>query len=138
VSATRRILATSGGFVAGATQRTIRPGQMLLDALALTGKVRPRVCLVLTASGDDAAYYAMTYEALNAVGCDVTEMKLFVQPSGDPHERLGGSDLVWVGGAPSPTCWPCGRCTGSTRPPRAAYESGVIMAGVSAGSSAGM
>jgi len=43
-------------------------------------------------------YYAMSYEAFNAAGCDVTELKLFTQPSADPEERLCGSDLVWVGG----------------------------------------
>ena len=48
---------------------------MLLDALVLTGATRPRVCLVLTASGDDAGYYAQSYEAFNAAGCDVTELK---------------------------------------------------------------
>ena len=47
---------------------------MLLDALTLTGKTRPRVCLVLTASGDPADYYALSYEAFNAAGCDVTQL----------------------------------------------------------------
>ena len=53
---------------------------MLLDALAATGKTRPRVCLVLTASGDPADYYAISYEAFNAAGCDVTQFKVFPQP----------------------------------------------------------
>ena len=39
--AIRRILATSGGFVAGPVQQSVRVGQMLLDALALTEPAVP-------------------------------------------------------------------------------------------------
>jgi peptidase E len=132
--AIRRILATSGGFVPGPVQQTVRVGQMLLDALALTGATRPRVCLVLTASGDDIRYYAMLYEAFNAIGCDVTELKLFLQPSGDPEERLGGSDLVWVGGGSVANLLALWELHGVSAAMRSAWESGVIMGGVSAGS----
>ena len=65
----------------GPVQQSARLGQMLLDALTLTGKTRPRVCLVLTASGDPADYYALSYEAVNAAGCEVTQLKLVPQPS---------------------------------------------------------
>ena len=131
---TARILATSGGFVAGPVQQSVRLGEMLLDALARTGKPRPRVCLMLTASGDDPHYYAMLYEAFNAAGCDVTELKLFPQPSSDPVERVGGSDLVWVGGgsvANLLALWDLHRVGPALW---AAWESGVILGGVSAGS----
>jgi peptidase E len=77
---------------------SLRVGPTLLKALELTKKERPRVCLVLTASGDESLYYSMSYEALNAAGCDVTELKLFPQPSADPRERLLSSDVIWVGG----------------------------------------
>src|ERR1700722_16091890 len=132
--AIRRILATSGGFVAGPVQQSVRVGQMLLDALALTGASRPRVCLVLTASGDDVRYYAMLYEAFNAVGCDVTELKLFLQPSGDPDERLGGSDLVWVGGGSVANLLALWELPGGGAARGSAWGSGVFMSGVSAGS----
>ena len=131
---TRRILATSGGFVAGPVQQSVRVGRMVLDALGSTGKIRPRVCLVLTASGDDARYYAALYEAFNTAGCDVCEFKVFPQPSGDPTEILGGSDLVWVGGgsvANLLALWDLHQVSPAMRD---AWESGVIMSGVSAGS----
>ena len=132
--ATPRILATSGGFVAGPVQQSIRLGAMLLDALAMTSKVRPRVCLVLTASGDPSNYYAMSYEAFNAAGCDVTELKLFPQPSADPEERLGSSDLVWVGGGSVANLLALWRLHGVDEAMRLAWEQGVILSGVSAGS----
>ncbi len=107
---------------------------MLLDALARTGKTRPRVCLVLTASGDAANYYAMSYEALNSVGCDVTELKVFPQPSANPEERLCGSDLLWVGGGSVANLLSLWRLHGVDIAMRAAWENGVILGGVSAGS----
>jgi peptidase E len=107
---------------------------MLLDALAKTGKTRPRVCLVLTATGDDAAYYALLYEAFNSAGCDVTELKLFVQPSAPPEERLVGSDLVWVGGGSVANLLALWELHHVGSAMRAAWESGTIMSGVSAGS----
>lgn len=109
-------------------------GQMVLDALTMTAKTRPRVCLLETASGDPASSYALSYEAFNAVGCDVTQMRVFPQPSADPSERLGGSDLVWVGGGSTANLLALWRLHGIDRAMREAWESGVILAGVSAGS----
>jgi len=131
---TKRILATSGGFVPGPVQQSARLGTMLLDALAATGKTRPRVCLVLTASGDPADYYAISYEAFNAAGCDVTHLKLFPQPSADPIERLTGSDLVWVGGGSVANLLALWKLHGVDTAMREAWEKGVILGGVSAGS----
>ena len=107
---------------------------MLLDALAATGKTRPRVCLVLTASGDPADYYWICYEAFNAAGCDVTELKLFPQPSDSPEARLNSADLVWVGGgsvANLLALWDLHQVGPAMR---SAWENGVILGGVSAGS----
>ena len=131
---TPRILATSGGFVAGPVQQSVRLGAMVLDALAMTARVRPRVCLVYTASGDSSNYYAMSYEAFNAAGCDVTELKLFPQPSANVDERLGTSDLIWVGGGSVANLLALWRLHGVDVAMRAAWEQGVILAGVSAGS----
>ncbi|MFI5036531.1 MAG: Type 1 glutamine amidotransferase-like domain-containing protein [Acidimicrobiales bacterium] len=131
---TRRILATSGGYVAGPVQMSYRLGEMLLEALTLTGQVRPRVCLVNTAGGDGLAWYAMSYEAFNAAGCDVTELKLFNQPSANPEERLNRSDLVWVAGGSVANLLALWRLHGVDEAMRAAWERGVTLAGVSAGS----
>jgi peptidase E len=107
---------------------------MLLEALTWTKKTRPRVCLVLTASGDDAGYYATCYEAFNAAGCDVTELKLFPQPSAPPEERLGTSDFVWVGGGSVANLLSLWRLHGVDTAMAQAWDSGVILSGVSAGS----
>lgn len=111
-----------------------RLGTMLVGALTLTDKVRPRVCLVNTAMGDNLTNYAITYEAFNAAGCDVTELKVFPQPSADPEERLCGSDLVWVGGGSVANLLSLWRLHGIDGAMRSAWERGVILGGVSAGS----
>lgn len=131
---TRRILATSGGFLATDRWGVLRPGGLMLEALRLTGAERPRVCLVMTASGDDASYLARSYAALGALGCDVDHLALFTMPNRDPEEVLGRSDLVWVGGGSVANLLALWRLHGVDTAMRAAWERGTILAGVSAGS----
>ena len=131
---TRRILATSGGFIATDRWGVMRPGGLVLEALRLTGAERPRVCLVMTASGDDASYLARSYAALGSLGCDVDHLALFTMPNRDPEEILGRSDLVWVGGGSVANLLALWRLHGVDTAMRAAWERGTILAGVSAGS----
>jgi peptidase E len=131
---TRRILATSGGFLATDRWGVLRPGGLMLEALRLTGVERPRVCLVMTASGDDASYLARSYAALGALGCDVDHLALFTMPNRDPEEVLGRSDVVWVGGGSVANLLALWRLHGVDTAMRAAWERGTILAGVSAGS----
>lgn len=92
------------------------------------------MCLVYTASGDPDDYYAMTYAAFNEAGCDVTELRLFTQPSADPEQRLTTSDLVWVGGGSVANLLSLWRLHGVDHAMSADWEKGVILSGVSAGS----
>lgn len=131
---TRRILATSGGFVATDRWGVMRPGGLMLEALRLTGVERPRVCLVMTASGDDTSYLARSYAALGSLGCDVDHLALFTQPNRDPEEILARSDVVWVGGGSVANLLAIWRLHGVDTAMRAAWERGTILAGVSAGS----
>ncbi len=131
---TRRILATSAGFLPTDRWGVMKPGPMLLDALQRTGASRPRVCLVMTASGDDASYLARSYAALGSVGCDVDHLSLFTMPNRDPEEILGRSDLVWVGGGSVANLLAVWRVHGVDIAMRDAWERGTILAGVSAGS----
>ncbi|MFM7718051.1 MAG: Type 1 glutamine amidotransferase-like domain-containing protein [Actinomycetota bacterium] len=111
----------------------MRPGPIVLRMLELTGKERPRVCLVMTATGDDSGYLAASYEALGSLGCDVTHLALFPQPNADPEERLCGSDVVWVGGGSVANLLAVWRLHGVDDAMRAAWEGGTVLGGVSAG-----
>lgn len=130
----RRILATSGGFLPTDRWGVMRPGTLMLTALRLSGADRPRVCLVMTASGDDAMYLARTYSALAEIGCDVDHLALFPMPNREPDEVIGRADVVWVGGGSVANLLTLWRLHGIDDHMRAAWERGAILGGVSAGS----
>jgi peptidase E len=131
---TRRILASSGGFIATGLWGVLRPGGIMLRALELSGAVRPRVCLVMTASGDDTAYLTMMYSALADVGCDVDHLALFPQPNRRPSEALGAADVVWVGGGSVANLLALWRLHGVDEAMHDAWDRGAVLGGVSAGS----
>lgn len=129
----RRILATSGGFLPTDRANARRPGRLVLEALRLTGKDRPRVTLLMTASSDDPGYLASTYDALGSLSCDVRHLELKGYPNADPRERLLGSDLVWVGGGSVANLLALWRTHGIGALMREAWDDGTVLAGVSAG-----
>jgi peptidase E len=134
VSRPRRILASSGGFLATDLWSVRRPGGIVHRALQLSGASRPRVLLVMTASGDNAENLASTYSALSGLGCDVDHLALFDQPNRRPEEALARADVVWVGGGSVANLLALWRLHGVDLAMRDAWERGVILSGVSAGS----
>ena len=83
----------------------MEPGNMLLDdhALALTGRERPRVCFLPTASGD-ADHYVVRFYRTFAPRADVSHLSLFRRDrapgsvEGDIRAHLLAQDLIYVGG----------------------------------------
>ncbi len=130
----RRIMGTSGGFVGRDRWDVSKPGATVLRMLELTKKERPRVCFILTASGDNAGYLARSYEAMTDMGCDVTHLQLFTQPNVPIREHILKSDVIWVGGGSVANLLALWRLHGVDVIMREAYENGVILGGVSAGS----
>ncbi|MEI7778917.1 MAG: peptidase E [Actinomycetes bacterium] len=129
----QRILATSGGFVSNGAAGVV-PGATFREALRLTGADRPKVCFVMTATGDDRNYLTRSYEALTGFGCDITHLEVYPMPNADPVERLCGSDLVWVGGGSVANLLALWRLHGVDDALRQAWEGGTVLGGVSAGS----
>lgn len=130
----RRILASSGGFLSTGLWGVVRPGGIMLRALELTQQTRPRVCFVLTASGDDPAYLSMMYSAMSQVGCDVDHLALFPQPNRNPSDVLAEADVIWVGGGSVANLLALWRLHGVDTAMQDAWERGAVLAGVSAGS----
>ena len=130
----RHILASSGGFLPTNRWGVVTPGRIVLEALRLSGAERPRVCLVMTASGDEASYLAMTYAALTDAGCDVDHLALFPQPNRPVEEAIGRADVVWVGGGSVANLLALWQLHGVDAAMRDAWENGTVLAGVSAGS----
>jgi peptidase E len=130
----RRILASSGGFIATDLWGVLKPGGIMTRALELSGAIRPRVCLVMTASGDDHSYLAAMYSALADTGCDVDHLALFPQPNRRPSDVLGAADVVWVGGGSVANLLALWRLHGVDEAMHDAWERGAVLGGVSAGS----
>lgn len=133
--ATRRILATSGGFVRQpGLWDVLRPGRIMLEALRLSGVERPRVLLVMTATGDNDHYLSMMYSALSNAHCDVDHLALFTQPNRRPAQAVGAADVVWVGGGSVANLLALWRLHGVDEAMSDAWERGAVLGGVSAGS----
>ncbi len=106
----------------------------MLEALRLSGAERPRVLLVMTATGDNDHYLSMMYSALSDAHCDVDHLALFTQPNRVPAQALGAADVVWVGGGSVANLLALWRLHGVDEAMADAWERGAILGGVSAGS----
>jgi peptidase E len=134
MSKTPRIMATSGGFVGADLWNVRKPGKTVQEMLRLTGKDRPKICFIMTATGDDPTYLKMMYDAATSYGLDATHLELFTQPNAPIDERILGSDVVWVGGGSVANLLAVWRIHGLDVVLRQAWQDGVILGGVSAGS----
>ncbi len=113
-------------------------GNALLDehALTLTGVQCPRVCFLPTASGDADHYIVRFYRAFAAGRCQPSHVSLFRRDGGatDLASHLLEQDLVYVGGGSVISLLGTWSAHGIDGMLRAAWEAGVVMTGLSAGS----
>ena len=101
--------------------------------LSLTGKVRPRVCFVPTASGDAAAYVERFYAAFTRRPCEPSHLSLFQLPYPAIGDILRSHDVIYVGGGSTANMLAIWRLHGLDETLRQAWERGVVLAGISAG-----
>ncbi len=134
------ILATSGGFVRG-TRTLLAPGPLLEHALQLGRRDqqlrRPtRLAMLGTAGGDQAAWQARMHEAFGGRrDVALSVVSLFPMPNvEDLAGHLLHQDVVWVGGGSVANLLAVWRVHRLDTVLRACWESGVVLAGVSAGS----
>jgi len=130
----RYIVASSGGFVPSERWGVIKPGAIFMRGLALTGKSRPRVLFIHTASGDDKSYLTSSYQAVSGLGVDVEHLALFTQPTGDVADVVGRADFIWVGGGSVANLLAVWQLHGVDTALANAWDSGTVLGGVSAGS----
>ena len=125
---TRRILAMGGASVMpNSTDWPMH--QFMLD---LSGRERPRICFIGTASGDDASYRAAFY-ATFARQAEPTHLTLFDRQVQDIGAFLLEQDVIYVGGGNTANMLAIWRIHGVDKALRNAWEGGVILAGLSAG-----
>jgi peptidase E len=130
------ILATSGGVVPA--QRILwEVGPLTEYAVELSGITgrAPRVCYLGTASGDDRAGTLAFYNAIQTAGWHGTHIALFTMPNvEDIREHLLAQDVIWVFGGSVAGLLAMWELHGVGSAMREAWQAGVVLTGVSAGS----
>ena len=102
--------------------------------LELTGKERPKVCFVATASGDAEGYIWKFYDAFERAGLQAAHLGLFNRAEdAQIEETVLSSDEILVGAGNTATRLAIWNLHGVTPFLRQAYDRGTVMAGVSAG-----
>ncbi|HLX33836.1 MAG TPA: peptidase E [Candidatus Limnocylindrales bacterium] len=100
--------------------------------LDLTGIERPRICFLGTAGGDDPADLANFY-AVYAQLAEASHLGLFDRQIADTEAHLLAQDVIYVGGGNTANLLAIWRVHGVDVALRRAWDSGVILAGTSAG-----
>ena len=123
----------SGGF-----QRlgsNIVMGPMIKYALGLTGKTKPKICYIGTASGDAAQFITGFYDACLEQTVTPSHLQLFTAPNvSDVRRFLLNQDTIWVPGGSVANLLAVWQVHGLGDVLREAWEQGIVLAGSSAGS----
>ena len=112
--------------------------QLLYPALTryvfdLTGKPRPKILFLPTASGDDAANLLTFYQSLAGAPCEPSHLALFHRTVDDVDGLIRGQDVVMVGGGNTANMLAIWRLHGVEDALRKAHANGTILTGWSAG-----
>jgi dipeptidase E len=129
----RIVIAMGGGGFSMEPENPLLDDHVLDLARANRGRDRPRVCFLATASGDSPAYIASFYAAF-ALRSEASHLPLFIRTLDDIDGFLLDQDVIYVGGGNTENMLAIWRIHGVDRALRTAWESGVVMTGLSAGS----
>ena len=103
----------------------------VLDA---TGRARPRVCFLATAGGDNSSYIVKFYGAFSTRACTPSHLALFNRTVDDARAVLLNQDVIYVGGGNTVNMLAVWRAHGIDGILREAWERGIVLAGLCAGS----
>ena len=114
----------------------MEPGNLSLDQYILdaSGAATPRVCFVGTASGDAQSFIDRFYAAFGTLNSRPSHISLFKLEPDDLRERVLEQDVMYVGGGNTRAMLAVWREWEFDRILREAWEAGVVLAGISAGS----
>jgi len=126
----KQIIAMGGGGF------SMEPGNLALDRYVLqqTHSECPEVCFVPTASGDARDYIERFYESFQTLDCEPSYLAVFDGPVGSWRDFLLSKDVIYVGGGNTRNLLTLWRDWGLDAIMREAWEKGIVLAGVSAGS----
>jgi peptidase E len=103
--------------------------------VSLAGKAHPRALFIPTASQDASDYCARFERWYGSYGCETDVLKLMTQaPSWEALEgAIMTSDIIYVGGGNTLFLYNYWRALGLDQTLHAAWDRGIILAGLSAG-----
>ncbi|QSR25089.1 peptidase E [Nocardioides aromaticivorans] len=130
------ILATSGGIVPGARTRW-SVGPLTRHAVDLAGvdARAPKVCFLATACGDAPMIVRDFYDMAQEAGFHASHVQLFPMPNvEDVRAHLLAQDVIWVWGGSVAGLLAMWELHGVDDIMREAWQAGVVLTGVSAGS----
>ena len=130
------ILATSGGFREGRRTRyqLSELSEYAIDLAGVTGRT-PRLCFVATALGDNPLVLHRLIDAAQSRGLFASHLTLFPMPNVDDiTAHLLDHDVVWVFGGSVAGLLAMWRLHGVDAAMRTAWQAGVVLTGISAGS----
>lgn len=102
--------------------------------LSLTGKDRPKVCCIPTATGDSPAYLVQFYNNFPGSRCEPSHLALFNRTVRDIRAYLLSQDVILVLGGNTANLLAVWRLHGVDLALREAWEAGIVLCGGSAGS----
>jgi peptidase E len=110
------------------------PRNLALDKYILTqtGKARPKVLMIPTATGDTPVYVAKFYAAYASLDAVPTHLPFF-ERTPDVRSLVLEQDAVFVGGGNTKSMLAVWREWGLPEILKEAYEKGIVLGGVSAG-----
>ncbi|MEH6989733.1 peptidase E [Cytobacillus firmus] len=126
----RQIIALGGGGF------SMEPENPLLDEYILrqSGKGNPQVCYVPTATGDSDICIKWFYDFFEKQKCQPSHLSLFKPPTRDIEGFILDKDIIYVGGGNTKNLLALWKEWGLDKILRKAWESGIVLAGISAGS----
>lgn len=126
----KQLIALGGGGF------SMEPENPLLDRYILqqSGRSTPKICFIPTASGDADNYIARFYQFFEKQECEPSHLSLFNPPTRDFETFLLEKDIIYVGGGNTRNLLILWRAWGLDLILKKAYDKGVLLAGISAGS----
>ncbi|MCC5800595.1 Type 1 glutamine amidotransferase-like domain-containing protein [Rossellomorea vietnamensis] len=126
----KQIIAMGGGGF------SMEPDNLLLDQYIInqSNASRPKVCFLPTASGDAEGYIERFYISFSSLTSEPSHLSLFKPSTRDLEGFLLEKDIIYVGGGNTKSMLALWKEWGIDVILRKAWESGTILAGLSAGS----
>jgi dipeptidase E len=110
------------------------PGDGVIEQYILdqTGKEKPNICFIPTATGDNEAYKVNYYSTFSKLNCNPIHLDFFKRTP-DLEQLIPRQDVIFVGGGNTKSMLAVWKDWNLDKLLKDAYEKGVVMSGVSAG-----